>query len=126
MGPQGQALCHANSDCTSGKCSLAQEDTGGIGTGSLPDGIGDACQCGDVDNNGVVNNNDATFIKRAVAGIAPYPGGVTTLPGYNKCQVVNGAPGLTCNNTQASLISRAVAGLAPGIQQGCHAATIFP
>jgi hypothetical protein len=79
-----------------------------------------------VNNDGIVNNTDATLTKRAVAGIAPYPGGVTTLPGYNKCQVVNGAPGLTCNNTQATIIQRAVAGLAPGIKQGCHAATIFP
>ena len=121
-------MCTTNAQCAANQyCSLNQEDTGGIGTGSPPDGIGDACQCGDVDNNGIVNNNDATFIKHAVAGIPPYAGGVTTLPGYHKCQVVTGSPpGDTCNNTQASLTQRAVSGLAPGIQQGCHAATTYP
>jgi len=29
---QGQATCHANSDCVSGTCSLNQEDSGGVNT----------------------------------------------------------------------------------------------
>ena len=38
-----------------------QQDTGGFLT-SVPDGIGNACQCGDVDANGVVNAADLSFL----------------------------------------------------------------
>ena len=117
--PQGQAACHANTDCTSAMCSLNQEDTGGIGTGSPPDGIGDACQCGDVDNSGIVDNNDATLAARAALHITPFTAGVTALPGFLKCDVNN--DGL-CNNNDATVIRRAALGLAPAIQQKCTAA----
>ena len=40
-----------------------QLDRGGIDT-TAPDGIGDACQCGDVTGNGIVNGQDANAIKR--------------------------------------------------------------
>jgi hypothetical protein len=120
--PQGQATCHANSDCVSGKCSLSQEDTGGLGVGSAPDGIGDACQCGDVNNDGLVNLSDKTILSRSLAGLGPY-GSVGSMPGFNKCDV-NG-DGL-CNTADKTIISRAIAGLGPGIQQKCHAATTFP
>ena len=43
-----------------------QLDRGGIGAGSLPDGIGDACQCGDVSGDGFVSIADATIIRRAL------------------------------------------------------------
>jgi len=43
-----------------------QEDTGGIGSGSAPDGIGDACQCGDVNGNGQVTLGDSVIILRSL------------------------------------------------------------
>ena len=43
--------------------NVNQMDVGGLGYAG-PDGIGDACQCGDVTGDGVVNSTDATFIKR--------------------------------------------------------------
>ena len=43
-----------------------QTDSGGIGVGSAPDGIGDACQCGDVSGNGVVTTADALIIRRSM------------------------------------------------------------
>jgi len=43
-----------------------QQDTGGVGAGSLPDGVGDACQCGDVDGNGRATLADAVVIQRAL------------------------------------------------------------
>jgi hypothetical protein len=113
--PQGQATCHANSDCVSGKCSLAEED-------SVGNGIGDACRCGDVNNDGLVNSADKTIISRSLAGLGPY-GSAGSMPGFNKCDV-NG-DGL-CNTADKTIISRAIAGLGPGIQQTCHAATTFP
>jgi hypothetical protein len=43
-----------------------QSDVGGVGAGSLPDGIGDACQCGDVSGDGRVTIADATIIQRSL------------------------------------------------------------
>jgi len=40
----------------------AQLDRGGLGEGSGPDGIGDGCQCGDVDGTGQVTLSDAFAI----------------------------------------------------------------
>lgn len=44
----------------------AQIDRGGKGTGSPPDGIGDVCQCGDVNGDGRVTVVDATVATRAL------------------------------------------------------------
>jgi hypothetical protein len=43
-----------------------QKDTGGIGAGSPPDGIGDVCQCGDVNGNGFVTLADSVIILRSM------------------------------------------------------------
>jgi hypothetical protein len=43
-----------------------QEDTAGLGDGSLPDGIGDACQCGDVTGDGAVSDLDGQVINRSL------------------------------------------------------------
>jgi hypothetical protein len=106
---QGQATCHANSDCVSGKCSLSQEDTGGIGLGSSPDGIGDACQCGDVDNDGFVTNADHTILSRSLVGLPPY-GTAAAMPGYLKCDV--NADG-NCNSPDLTIIGRVIVGITP-------------
>lgn len=42
-----------------------QDDTGGIGTALRPDGIGDECQCGDVDADGRVTSTDGAIILRS-------------------------------------------------------------
>ncbi len=44
----------------------AQLDRGGIGSGSSPDGIGDECQCGDVNGDGRVTTADAVVLQRAL------------------------------------------------------------
>jgi hypothetical protein len=117
--------CHVAADCgAGGKCDTTQTDTGGtLGTSaSLPDGIGDVCQCGDANNNGVVDGADGSRIQRAVANLNSPPG-VTNLPGFQKCDVnANG----TCDGADVTIISRNVANLAHTIKQGCHAATTFP
>jgi hypothetical protein len=95
-----------------------QADSGGVGSGSPPDGIGDACQCGDVTNDGVVDVSDKTIFSRSLAGLSPY-GSVGAMPGFSKCDV-NG-DGL-CNLSDYIIVSRALAGLGPGIQQKCTAA----
>jgi hypothetical protein len=98
-----------------------QKDTGGVGAGSPPDGIGDACQCGDVDNDGFVTSIDATAIVRALSNLAPYgAAGVTALPGYQKCDV-NGDG--VCNGLDSTAILRKIANLTNGFHpQKCTAA----
>ena len=47
-----------------------QADNGGLGFSTTPDGIGNACQCGDVTGEGQVNDTDAAFIKRQALGLS--------------------------------------------------------
>jgi alpha-tubulin suppressor-like RCC1 family protein len=44
-----------------------QADRGGLDT-SLPDGRGDACQCGDTDHNGEVRTADVAALRQVLAG----------------------------------------------------------
>ncbi|MDA8694449.1 thrombospondin type 3 repeat-containing protein, partial [Pseudomonadales bacterium] len=77
---------------------------------------GDACQCGDVNGSGRVDNTDAILIKRHVLNLPP-PIAV------NYCNV-NG--GVACDNTDAILIQRAILGLPPGLAQTCAIALDIP
>ncbi len=85
-------------------CPFAQNpdqlDRGGIGTGSAPDGVGDACQCGDVNGDGSVTLADALAIQRAQ--LSP-PTAVLALP--ERCDV-GGSTG--CSLTDALIIRRAL------------------
>lgn len=60
--PDGDHIAPASSD----KCQYAydpeQIDSGGLGASSVPDGIGNACQCGDVNGSGKVTTEDANLI----------------------------------------------------------------
>jgi hypothetical protein len=99
----------------------SQADSGGLGT-ALPDGTGDACQCGDVDADGQVQLNDATVIKRAILGLAP---GLTAPA---KCNVAgpadpadsdgDGVPN-DCLLNDATVVKRAILVLSPGIAPVC-------
>jgi para-nitrobenzyl esterase len=95
-----------------------QADSGGVGSlfqrdffGRLPDGIGDACQCGDVTNDGQVNFFDARRIRfqRWLPLAAP-----------EKCDVFGSWN--RCNNWDAYAIMRALFERGPGVQQICPAA----
>lgn len=85
-----------------------QEDDGGFNT-TEPDGIGNACQCGDVNGNGVPGSTDGTLIKRSVAGLPPY-GSVERMPFPGNCDV-NGNG--VCNTTDGTIVKRNWAGLTP-------------
>jgi len=89
-----------------------QIDRGGVNTAS-PDGIGDACQCGDVNGDGSITNTDSRLIRLSMFG--------WLLPSYDSafCDV-NGDS--QCTNTDAVIIQRTLLGLPPGISQGCTAA----
>jgi hypothetical protein len=89
---------------TSDNCPHAanadQLDTGGLGTGSPPDGIGDACQCGDVTGDGRVTSADAVVLTRAL--LVP-PAAVMNQPSL--CDV-GGSSG--CSAADAVIIRRAL------------------
>ena len=59
--PDGDRVGAANDRCPHAY-DPAQTDGGGIGDASAPDGIGNACQCGDVDASGRVTVADAMAI----------------------------------------------------------------
>jgi len=77
-----------------------QEDTGGVGTSSAPDGVGDACQCGDVSGDGFVTIGDAAQVLRALL-LPP----TATLPRPELCDV-GGSVG--CSVGDAVIVRRAL------------------
>ncbi|GEM_PF-1077598 len=89
-----------------------QSDTGGVGT-ATPDGIGNACQCGDATGDGQVTSFDAEWVKRQAIGLAaPF----FQQPG--NCDVVGDG---TCDGMDALLIRHAAAGsVSPLFGQNCE------
>jgi hypothetical protein len=81
-------------------------------TDTNDDGMGDACQCGDVDGNGVLNTTDALLIAR---------GQVTDPDDLARCDV-SGDVEHACNTTDALLIARGRAPALPA-EQTCPAYT---
>ena len=77
-----------------------QEDRGGLGSLATPDGIGDACQCGDVSGDGKITSADSAMISGALK--VP-PRAVMTHP--ELCDV-GGATG--CTGGDATIIKRAL------------------
>jgi hypothetical protein len=95
-----------------------QADTGRIG-GTPGDGIGDACQCGDVSQDGAVTQADVTLFRQHLAS----PGGVPFLgAAAGKCSVIGVITG-QCDLLDAVVLRRALAGLAPGVTQVCGSAS---
>jgi hypothetical protein len=97
-----------------------QGDSGGVGTGSAPDGIGDVCQCGDVDDNGTVEDVDVLDYRDDLAAPSLFP-----LPpaGVAKCTVID--PPSDCDVLDMTVVRRALegpSGLPPGIASVCEAA----
>jgi len=96
-----------------------QEDTGGFDT-SIPDGIGDLCQCGDLDNSGEIRAPDWTRLQNHLAGTSP---GIDSV-GLSKCTVY-GPPG-ACDVLAFAVLKRALAGLNPAVAQVCAASQPGP
>jgi hypothetical protein len=89
-----------------------QYDTAGVGTGSLPDGIGDECQCGDVSGDGQVSSVDTAIIMRAL--MQPP---LATMERPELCDV---GGSLGCSSVDAAIAFRAL--MVPplaAIQQQC-------
>ena len=95
--------------------NINQADSGGVNS-SNPDGIGDACQCGDQNADGKVTNTDAVLIQRHLVNLpSPFNADLCDVNGDG-----------ICSNTDAVIIKRAVLGLPPGVGQGCAAAVPLP
>jgi hypothetical protein len=122
MNQPGTFACTCVDDDHDGVCAGAdncpnapnadQSDVGGVGTGSAPDGIGDACQCGDVTGDGRVTLTDAVVMTRS--RLQP-PTATLTRP--ERCDV-GGSAG--CSLSDAVIVRRAL--LSPptaGISQVC-------
>lgn len=80
-----------------------------VGTG---DEYGDACQCGDVNDDGVVNNADAVIVTRHAAGLPP---GVND----SKCDVTGDG---NCDGEDATRIRNVLLGSSGESLQQCEAA----
>lgn len=80
--------------------NAGQQDLGGIGAGSLPDGLGDVCQCGDVNGDGRVTFTDAVLVQRATL-MPP----TATLPHPELCDVASSP---ACTIADAVVLRRAL------------------
>lgn len=96
-----------------------QTDTGGLGSSAPPDGIGNACQCGDVTGEGRADDTDAAFIKRHALGL---PSPLFLVP--DNCDVSGDGK---CSGVDATLIRHVAAGnAAPAFGQYCPNAVASP
>jgi lysophospholipase L1-like esterase len=93
-----------------------QEDVGGL-YGPPPDGVGDACQCGDLNDDGHVDLLDAAIYQRDLAGLLPEAADA------NKCSVAGGR--LDCEPNDREALREALVGLS-SIGPVCQAATGAP
>lgn len=94
-----------------------QEDAGGIGE-AVPDGVGDACQCGDLDADGTVDVRDAVLYERYLAALAP------PVTAAETCSVIGGR--IDCDPNDSASLRDGLVELAPGVSQVCEAATGLP
>ena len=108
--PDGDRVA-ATSDRCGNAYDPAQLDGGGLGAASAPDGIGDACQCGDVDGSGRVTSADATAIGAFVAS-------ATALAKPELCDVTGDG---RCLGADQAAVAAAVAS-GTGALQKCLAA----
>ncbi|MCP4002850.1 MAG: LamG domain-containing protein [bacterium] len=93
-------------------------DSGGVGSPSLPDGIGDACQCGDLTDEGIVATTDVASLRAHLAD----PVGTPLSPAAEeKCSVI--AQASPCNILDVAVLIRALLGSGPPLAPVCSAAT---
>jgi hypothetical protein len=100
----GDGLPDGSDNCPN-MANPGQQDVGGIGAGSPPDGIGDACQCGDVNGDGRVTAVDSVVITRSLL-IPP----TATITRQDLCDVGAGGSNpatLDCSLADAVVIRRA-------------------
>ncbi len=109
----GGATASCDDNCP-GEPNPGQADTGGVAPEGS-NGIGDACECGDVDDDGDVDPADRQQLREKLSAQ------IVDVTAPAKCGVVNDG---ACNVADASVIQRATDGLAPGIAPACAAAAL--
>jgi hypothetical protein len=87
------------------RANPGNEDDGGIAT-AVADGIGNACQCGDVTGNGIVNGQDANAIRRYALGAESNP----LFAAPENCDVSGNGQ---CNGQDANAVKREALGIEP-------------
>jgi lysophospholipase L1-like esterase len=97
--------------------NAGQEDVGGL-LGPPPDGVGDACQCGDLNDDGLVDLLDAALYQRALAGALP------VALDEEKCSVVGGR--LDCEPNDRQALREGLVGISSSLDQVCQAAQALP
>lgn len=95
----GDGVADGNDNCPY-QANPSQSDVGGVGAGVPADGIGDACQCGDVTGDGKVTPSDTGMLQRAL--LIP-PAAAMTRP--DLCNV-GGSTG--CTISDLSILNRAL------------------
>ncbi len=79
--------------------------------------LGDACQCGDLDGSGQMDENDVAELRLHLAGFLSELAPKT----YQRCPAPT--PTGECNIGDVVRLERAIAGLEPDVGQSCPAAT---
>ena len=105
--PDGDGIGDTCGDNCPGVFNPGQQDSGSVGD-ALPDGIGDACQAGDVSGNGTVDEEDVQQIRMQQAGL------ITFMDEPEKCNV-DGDP--ECNMLDVVILQRGLAGIQPQLSQ---------
>lgn len=107
-------------DNCAARSNTEQLDNGAVATptdglGATPDGIGDACQCGDVSDDGRVNLVDVVLLSRNIADLQ------TSVFAQGKCSVTGGDS--DCEPSDVEAVRAALVGLTGSVAQVCSAAT---
>ncbi len=106
-----------------------QLDRGGFGFALDPDGIGDLCQCGDVNDDGRVWTDDLIELKAALIGLSA---GLATpalcnINGPQDPTITNPLdPAGECGIEDAALLQRALNGYGPPLGTSCGAVLMTP
>jgi len=100
-----------------------QEDTGGIGALSGPDGVGDVCQCGDIDFDLRTTGIDVELYR---LHLAESPGAALGPAARLRCDVAGA--GAACDIQDVAVLRRALApsALGPGIASLCPGGATDP
>jgi hypothetical protein len=93
-----------------------QFDLGAVAS-ATPDGIGDACQCGRVGADAIVDANDVSALRNHLRATAPL-----SADALSRCSVIGGSSECTIRTLTVLRRALTVPPLGPGIAQMCDAA----
>jgi hypothetical protein len=98
------------------KTNVDQADRGRVGS-TVADGIGDACQCTELTNDGFVNATDVTRLRQHLSNALPLPPTERA-----RCSAIGGATDCTVRTLAVLRRALATPPRGPGVQQTCTAA----